>query len=330
MRFCFSLAALALLASQGFAQITSAQVTTERAAARLLDQATWGPIPSSEAQLEATTISDWLNAQFALNTSDLPDQPILDSAGKSNNNLAPVQAAFFQNAVTGPGPAAAARGLRSEPDLGGFADDPEFRPAYAYPPYWRIFRDNAFGNYRDVIKAVTLSPAMGRYLNMANNNKANAAKGTAAERELRPRTDAAVHARPDPVESGWHARCSMRTTIRSPLTIRRWSPTWRRSSPAGLIPPRPAPPRKPTIRPITSGQMFAVEAEHDTTAKTIFGNITIPAGQTAEQDLDCASRRADGAADHGAVRQPAIDPAPGDQQSRARLISQRVSHGFRE
>ena len=32
--------------------------------------------------------------------------------------------------------------------------------------------------------------------------------------------------------------------------------------------------------------MFAVEAEHDTTAKTIFNNLTIPAGQTAEQDLD--------------------------------------------
>ena len=31
-----------------------------------------------------------------------------------------------------------------------------------------------------MIKAVTLSPAMGRYLNMANNNKANPAKGTAA------------------------------------------------------------------------------------------------------------------------------------------------------
>jgi uncharacterized protein (DUF1800 family) len=34
------------------------------------------------------------------------------------------------------------------------------------------------------------------------------------------------------------------------------------------------------------GQMFAVESEHDTTAKTIFANITIPAGQTAEQDLE--------------------------------------------
>jgi hypothetical protein len=32
--------------------------------------------------------------------------------------------------------------------------------------------------------------------------------------------------------------------------------------------------------------MFAVAAEHDTTAKSIFSNITIPAGQTAEQDLD--------------------------------------------
>ncbi len=34
------------------------------------------------------------------------------------------------------------------------------------------------------------------------------------------------------------------------------------------------------------GQMFAVESEHDTTSKSIFQNITIPAGQTAEQDLE--------------------------------------------
>ena len=34
------------------------------------------------------------------------------------------------------------------------------------------------------------------------------------------------------------------------------------------------------------GKMFAVETEHDTTAKAIFNNLTIPAGQTAEQDLD--------------------------------------------
>jgi uncharacterized protein (DUF1800 family) len=34
------------------------------------------------------------------------------------------------------------------------------------------------------------------------------------------------------------------------------------------------------------GPMFAVESEHDTSAKTIFSGIAVPAGQTAEQDLN--------------------------------------------
>src|SRR5271154_7166931 len=73
----------------------------DRAAARLLDQATWGPTPASIAQLEEIGINNWLAEQFALNTSDLPDQPILNAAGKKNTNLQPVQRAFFENAVTG-------------------------------------------------------------------------------------------------------------------------------------------------------------------------------------------------------------------------------------
>ena len=72
-----------------------------QAAARFLDQTTWGPTPASIAQLQQMGIANWLSAQFALNTSDLPDQPVLASTGNANENLAPVQAAFFQNAVTG-------------------------------------------------------------------------------------------------------------------------------------------------------------------------------------------------------------------------------------
>ena len=70
-------------------------------AARLLDQATFGPTPASIAQLQQMGMDAWLNAQFALNTSDIPDQPILDATGKNNGNLAPVQSAFFANAITG-------------------------------------------------------------------------------------------------------------------------------------------------------------------------------------------------------------------------------------
>src|ERR1035438_10187562 len=88
-----------------------------------------------------------------------------------------LQAAFFQNTVNGKDQ------LRQRvafilSQIWITSATTGLSPAYAYPPYWRIFRDNAFGNYRDIIKAVTLSPAMGRYLNMANNNKANAAAGT--------------------------------------------------------------------------------------------------------------------------------------------------------
>ena len=74
---------------------------TDRAAARFLDQAAWGPTAASIAQLEQTGIAAWLQAQFALNTSDLPDQQILGADGKLNRDLTPVQAVFFQNALKG-------------------------------------------------------------------------------------------------------------------------------------------------------------------------------------------------------------------------------------
>jgi uncharacterized protein (DUF1800 family) len=283
MRFRFSLAAVALLASQGFAQ-TASSVTTQRAAARFLDQATWGPTPSSVAQLEATTISDWLSAQFALNTSDLPDQPILNSAGNSNNALAPVQAAFFQNAVTGQDQLRQ-RVAFALSQIFVVSQTSGVSPAYAYPPYWRIFRDNAFGNYRDLIKAVTLSPAMGRYLNIANNNKANASKDTAANEnyarelmqlftlglnQLNSDGSPVLDANKNPVPT---YNQTVVTNMAKVLTG--WT-----------YPTAPGVTAKTNNPAYYTGQMFAVESEHDTTAKSIFANVTIPAGQTAEQDLD--------------------------------------------
>jgi uncharacterized protein (DUF1800 family) len=92
---------LILISGFAFSQTTEPSVMGDRAASRFLDQATWGPTPASIASLEQMGVADWLNAQYSAPLSDLPDQPILTSAGKSNNNLAPVQAAFFQNAVTG-------------------------------------------------------------------------------------------------------------------------------------------------------------------------------------------------------------------------------------
>src|SRR6266446_4906907 len=49
---------------------------TDRPAARFLDQATWGPTPNSIVQLQRMDIPSWLDWQFSLNLSDIPDQPI--------------------------------------------------------------------------------------------------------------------------------------------------------------------------------------------------------------------------------------------------------------
>src|SRR5580704_656306 len=271
------------LISLGLMGAADAQIS-DRAAARFLDQATWGATPASIAEVEKQGFSAWLQAQFALNTSDLPDQPLLNAAGKNNDNLAPVQAAFFQNAVSGQDQ------LRQRvafvlSQIWVVSAESGVPNAYAFPPYWRIFRDNAFGTYSSLIKAVTLSPAMGRYLNMANNNKGNPAKGTAANEnyarevmqlftlgltQLNPDGSPVLDQNQQPVPTYDQA---MVTSLAKAFTG--WT-----------YPTAPGATAKVNNPAYYFGQMFAVEAEHDTSQKTIFGGDIIPAGQTAEQDLD--------------------------------------------
>jgi len=260
----------------------NAAVMTDRAAARFLDQATWGPTPASIAQLQQTGIANWLAAQFALNTSDLPDQAVLGSDGKANRDLTPVQAAFFQNTLTGQDQ------LRQRVAFAlsqmWVVSSVSTKSAYAFPPYWRLFRDNAFGNYRDIIKALTLSPAMGNYLNMANNNKGNSAKGTAANEnyarelmqlftvgltQLNPDGSAVLDSNNNPVPT--YNQAIVTATARA---LTGWT-----------YPTAPDAKAKTNNPAYYIGTMFAVEAEHDTTSKSIIGGVTIPAGQTAELDL---------------------------------------------
>jgi uncharacterized protein (DUF1800 family) len=266
-----------------FGQSTTPQVS-EQAAARLLDQAAWGPTPAAIQQVQKMGIAAWLDAQFALNTSDLPDQPLLNSAGNANTDLQPVRSAFFANAVTGQDQLRQ-RVAFALSQIWIVSAQSGVSNAYAYPPYWRIFRDNAFGNYRDLIKAVSLNPAMGRYLNMANNNKGNAATGTAANenygRELLQLftlglTEVNANGAPVLDSSGNPVSTydqAMVTNMAEVLTG--WT-----------YPVAPGATAKTNNPAYYFGQMYAVEAEHDTSAKAIFGGITIPAGQSAEADLE--------------------------------------------
>jgi uncharacterized protein (DUF1800 family) len=275
MKFVLPLAVTAVLG----AQVSPAQSVSARAAARLLDQATWGPTPASIAEVQSIGIEKWLQAQFAADSSDLPDQPILNAQGTSNTDLAPVQEAFFQNAVGGNDQ------LRQRvafilSQIWVVSATSGVPDAYAYPPYWRIFRDNAFGNYRDVIEAVSLSPAMGRYLNMANNNKGNAAKNIAPNenyaRELMQLfTIGLTQLNPNGTPSSQSPTYDQSVVTDTARLLTGWT-----------YPTAPGATAKTNNPAYYFGQMFAVESEHDATSKTIVGNVVVPAGQTAEQDLE--------------------------------------------
>ena len=51
--------------------------------------------------------------------------------------------------------------------------------AYAMARYQQMLLDDAFGNYRQLLADVTLSPMMGQYLDMANNEKLDPKRGVA-------------------------------------------------------------------------------------------------------------------------------------------------------
>jgi uncharacterized protein (DUF1800 family) len=126
---------------------------------------------------------------------------------------------------------------------------------------------------------------MGKYLSMANNNKGNPAKGTSANenygRELMQlftlgltqlNTDGSpvLDSNQNPVPTYTQA---IVTQMAKALTG--WT-----------YPVAPGATAKTNNPAYYFGQMYAVEAEHDTSAKQIFAGITIPAGQTAEADLE--------------------------------------------
>ena len=221
--------------------------------------------------------------QFQTTPSYLPDQPILTDAGKTYTNMQPVQRAFFQEAVNGSDQlrqrvafALSEIWVVSQLDVGY---------AYAFPPYWQILQENAFTNYRDIIKAMTLSPAMGRYLNMANNNKANPAKDTSANEnyarelmqlftlglnKLNMDGSPALDANHNPIPTYDQA-----VVVNMAKLLTGWT-----------YPTAPGQTARTNNPAYYEGQMFPVEAQHDETAKVLFDGWNVPARQTADQDLN--------------------------------------------
>ena len=143
--------------------VTGGSVVSASAAARFLEQSTFGPTPALLNQVQETGFDTFLQNQFAVPASSYPAPAATDSG------LGNVQTAFFNDAVNGPDQLRQRVGFALN-ELwvvsGNKIGDPT-----GYTNYVTALNKDALGNYFDVMKDVTLTPAMGHFLDMVNNDK---------------------------------------------------------------------------------------------------------------------------------------------------------------
>jgi hypothetical protein len=155
---------------------------TANGAARFLTQASFGPSPGDIAYVQANGYSAWITNQFALPATH--HLPLL----LANGNIDPafpylgnyVFNTWWQKSVTAPDQlrqrvAFALSEIMVVSDVGALQDNGQ-----ALCSYYDTLLDNAFGNYRSLLEAVTLTPAMGMYLNMQGNGPGSIVNGTHA------------------------------------------------------------------------------------------------------------------------------------------------------
>ncbi|MFB3828921.1 MAG: DUF1800 family protein [Bryobacteraceae bacterium] len=251
------------------------------AAARFLGQAAFGPDAAGVLHVRKVGFERYLEEQFAAPVSHYPAP---ETIGYDNG---PVQARFFSNAV---------HGVDQLRQRVAFALSQIFvvsasrasRPDQLVP-YLEILNRNAFGDYLTLMRDITLNPAMGDFLNMVNNDKANPARG------IRPNENYARE-----LMQLFTIGTVLLNPDGTPQTDARGQPipTYSQADIAELAraltgwtyPTQPGARAQSRNPAHYDGPMSPWEPNHDTGTKTLVNGFVLPAGQSAEQDLDGALR----------------------------------------
>lgn len=266
---------------------TNAQIlqTTVTAAARLLDQATFGPTLADIGTVQQTGLSGYIKQQFNTPTTLLPDIPTtLPALCSANNSPTPCEESeWWQTALTGPDQ------LRQRVAFAlseMFVISTDFDSARYVTPYHNMLANDAFTNFYTLMHDVTLSTGMGDYLNMINSAKAPAgqiANENYARELMQLFTIGLVMLNPDgtPQLDGSGNPISTYTEAQVQAFAKAYT-GWTFAAANG------GPPTKFPNTINYDDPMGAYEAQHDMTSKTLLNGTVLPAGQSAEQDLQAA------------------------------------------
>lgn len=267
------LAALVLVYS-GFAQTPAAD------AALFLEQATWGPTPAEIGRVVAMGKAAYVEEQLSQPATRYP------APADNDVNLAPYQRLFFQYGVHNPDQ------LRQRV---AFALSQIFvvsgntlNRAHMMVPYLNLLSEGALGNYRDLLLHVSLSPAMGRYLDNVGNRKADPARGTSPN-ENYSREFLQLFTLGTEVlnEDGSAVRDANGKPV--PVYTEETVKELARAFTGWLYAAAPGTTFNPNRTPAYYGApMVPWDAFHDTGTKTLLDGYQMPAGRTTREDLEDA------------------------------------------
>lgn len=274
--------------SGGGGQPPPAPVISTADAFQFLNQATFGATEAEAARLQDMGYEAWIDEQLALPASlQLPfieSQPPVQFPFQLHEDRVDI---WFRHAIGAPDQlrqrvAFALSEIMVVSQLGALNNAP-----WALADYYDMLARNAFGNFRTLMEDVTLHPAMGVYLSMLGNQKPNPALNIRPDEnyarelmqlftiglvELEPDGTVRTDGRGDPIPTydqaviegfahvftGWHFA---------------GAPSFELARPT----------RQNQVQPMQLYPDF-----HDTGPKALLGGVTLPAGQSGEQDLAAA------------------------------------------
>jgi uncharacterized protein (DUF1800 family) len=159
---------------------TSAAITKVQAS-RFLAQATMGTTDAMIADVQAKSFDGWLSAQFALPRATTHWDWLVAqgySASTYINSEAGFDPTMWRQLIVEPDQLRQRVGFAlSEIMVVGIAGINLNWKQFAAAGYVDVLLDNAFGNFRTLLDAITTNAAMASYLTFLGNRKANAATG---------------------------------------------------------------------------------------------------------------------------------------------------------
>ncbi len=266
------------------AQVVNLKATVP-AAARLLDQATFGPTLTDIQHVETVGLLGYLNEQFAAPTTIEPDITVPPPTLCATTTIPCQQAEWWQAALTGPDQ------LRQRVAFAlseMFVISTNSVNPRAVTSFQNTLANDAFGNFYTIMKDVTLSPGMGAYLDMLNSAKPAVINGvpqianenyarelmqlfTIGLNMLNQDGSLQLDTSGNPIPTYTEAQVQ---------AFSRAYTGWTYATASGGVPTNFPNGTANYISP-----MAAVESQHDLAAKVLLNGTTLPAGQTSSLDL---------------------------------------------